>query len=168
MTIPRSALSEPARLGPDAVLRHDLADEAATQALGAALAVGLPSGVVLYLEGDLGAGKTTLARALIQQLLPGARVKSPTYSLVETYDTPRGVLHHLDLYRIADPGEFDYLGLDDAGAAWLIEWPERGGDRIPPADLVLCLRHLGDGRVAELQPATAIAAAWLAEAFPTL
>jgi tRNA threonylcarbamoyladenosine biosynthesis protein TsaE len=149
-------------------MNHLLADEAATQGLGARLAAHLPAGVVLYLDGDLGAGKTTLARALIQHLVPGARVKSPTYSLVETYDIPHGVLHHLDLYRIADPGEFDYLGLDDAGATWLIEWPERGGDRIPPADLILRLRHDGDGRVARLEAVTARAQAWLAAAFPTL
>ncbi len=140
-----------------------LPDESATRALGEALAAAMPRGAVLYLEGDLGAGKTTLARALIQALVPGARVKSPTYALVETYDTPRGELYHLDLYRIADPAELEFLGLDDARASWIIEWPERGGDRIPPPFLHLTLEHSTEGRLARLESHSGEGAEWMAQ-----
>lgn len=140
-----------------------LPDENATRALGEALAAAMPRSAVLYLEGDLGAGKTTLARALIQRLIPGARVKSPTYALVESYDTPRGMLHHLDLYRIADPGELDFLGLDDPEASWIVEWPERGGDRLPAPFLHLTLEHAPSGRRARLESHSGEGADWMAQ-----
>jgi tRNA threonylcarbamoyladenosine biosynthesis protein TsaE len=130
------------------------ADEAALRRLGVALARALEPGLVLYLQGELGAGKTTLARAIVQQLLPGARVKSPTYTLVESYATPRLVVHHLDLYRIADPEELVAIGVRDLasdGAVLLVEWPERGAGQLPAADVELVLAHAGDARQVALE-----------------
>jgi tRNA threonylcarbamoyladenosine biosynthesis protein TsaE len=128
--------------------RH-LPDEAATLALGRDMALAVPGGVVVYLHGDLGAGKTTFARAFLQALGVGERVKSPTYSLVEGYDLDQRRAFHLDLYRIADPGELEWLGLDslaEPGAIVLVEWPQRGQGALPPADLELRFRHEGLGR----------------------
>jgi len=131
-------------------LRLDDAD--ATTRAGAALARALGSKtrrvpVAIMLEGDLGAGKTTLARGLLRALGVDGPVRSPTYTLVEPYDTRIGRALHLDLYRIADPGELDFLGLDDSDVSlWLVEWPERGAGALPTADLWLRLRRDGDGR----------------------
>jgi tRNA threonylcarbamoyladenosine biosynthesis protein TsaE len=126
-----------------------LADEEATMALGRRLATALPDGLVAFLYGDLGAGKTTFARAFLKALGVGERVKSPTYSLVEGYDIGERQAFHLDLYRIADPGELEWLGLDslaEPGAIVLVEWPERGAGALPPVDLALSFRHEGSGR----------------------
>lgn len=131
-----------------------LADSAATEALGVALAGSLaararPPALVVALHGELGAGKSTLARALLRALGVVGPIRSPTYTLVERYATPLGECLHLDLYRLADPAEFDYLGLDDAhaeGVLWLVEWPQRGGDRLPPVDLRLELAVAGTSR----------------------
>ena len=140
-----------------------LADSAATDALGARLADALaasaqPPALVIALAGDLGAGKSTLARALLRRLGVGGAIRSPTYTLVERYTTAVGDCLHLDLYRLADPGEVDYLGLDDAHAQavlWLVEWPERGGDRLPAVDLVLHLRMHDGGRHLVASPRSA-------------
>lgn len=132
----------------------DLADDAATIRLGAALAAALVPGIVVHLSGELGAGKTTLARALIQALAPGTRVKSPTYTLVEPYELAPFALHHLDLYRIGDPSELDALDVRELGArgaVLLVEWPERGGSALPPADLSIALDYAGEGRRARLE-----------------
>ncbi|HEY6985755.1 MAG TPA: tRNA (adenosine(37)-N6)-threonylcarbamoyltransferase complex ATPase subunit type 1 TsaE [Rhodanobacteraceae bacterium] len=113
------------------------------------LAVAARRGGVVHLEGDLGAGKTTFARALLQALGVGERVKSPTYSLLESYRAGALDAHHLDLYRIADAGELEWLGLSDlwtAGALVLIEWPERGRGGLPEPDLVLHFAHSGAQR----------------------
>lgn len=124
-------------------------DEVATAAFGAALARALEPGLVVYLRGELGAGKTTLARALIQSLVASARVRSPTYTLIESYDDAIPPIHHLDLYRIVDADEIELLGLRelvDGGAVLLVEWPAHGGSRIPPADLDVELTVEGAGR----------------------
>ncbi len=142
-----------------------LADADATADLGARLAATLPERAVVYLEGDLGAGKTTLARALLQKLGVTGAVRSPTYTLIERYATAAGEAAHLDLYRIADPEELLYLGLDDLSASsrlWLVEWPERGRGALPPADLIVQLAVDGAGRRARLLPASAAGDAWLA------
>lgn len=135
-----------------------LSDEAATATLAQQLAAALDGGLVIYLEGPLGAGKTSFARALLTTLGVGERIKSPTYSLVEGYSTGGRPAWHLDLYRIADPGELEWLGLDalaEPEAVVLVEWPERGLGALPPADMALSLSYAGDGRLARLQPLTA-------------
>ena len=138
-----------------AVAELVLADEDATMALGGQLAGVLHAdGLVAFLHGDLGAGKTTFARAFLKALGVGERVKSPTYSLVEGYELGERQAFHLDLYRIADPGELEWLGLDslaEPGAIVLVEWPERGAGALPPVDLALSFRHEGLGRAVRLE-----------------
>ncbi|MEO7148978.1 MAG: tRNA (adenosine(37)-N6)-threonylcarbamoyltransferase complex ATPase subunit type 1 TsaE [Rhodanobacteraceae bacterium] len=150
---------------PETPRTFDLADEAATIVLAQHLAPALRGGGVLYLRGELGAGKTTFARALLQALGAGERIKSPTYSLLERYALRDGRdAFHLDLYRIAAPGEMEWLGLDelrDPQALVLVEWPERGGAALPPADLEIALEHAGGGRYARLQAVSTRAAKWL-------
>ena len=122
-----------------------LADLAATAALGARIAAGLQAGDTVTLAGDLGAGKTTLARAILEALGVDEDVPSPTFTLVQSYETPRLTIRHYDLYRLKDPREMDELGLDEAledGAA-LIEWPERGGNRLPADALSVQLEQQG-------------------------
>jgi len=111
-----------------------LPDLAATTTLGAAIAGQLAPGDAVLLSGDLGSGKTTLARAILTALGVDETVPSPTFTLVQAYETPRFPVSHYDLYRLKRPSEMDELGLDEAlddGAA-LIEWPERAEDRLPP------------------------------------
>lgn len=126
-------------------LHVDLTDLAATEAFAARLAQALQPPLVIGLIGDLGAGKTALARALIQTLAPGTRVKSPTYTLIESYELPGLQLHHLDLYRLRHPDELAELGLADLvgpRSVLLIEWPDKGGAETPPLDLALQLTRV--------------------------
>lgn len=142
-----------------------LPDEAATVALGARVAAALDGALVLYLDGDLGVGKTCFARALLRALGVDGRVKSPTYSLLESYALAHGRAWHLDLYRIADPGELEWLGLDalaEPGTLVLVEWPQHGAGSLPPADLVLHLAHAGEGRSARFEACSARGVAVLA------
>lgn len=141
-----------------------LADTEATDALGAALARTRPTPAVVHLRGDLGAGKSTLARALLRALGVTGTIRSPTYTLVERYPLDAGgEAWHLDLYRIADVGELEYLGLDaDEALLWLVEWPDRGGKALPPADLVVALVVENDGRRARITAGTPAGQAWLA------
>jgi tRNA threonylcarbamoyladenosine biosynthesis protein TsaE len=135
-------------MGGERVILHDL-DEAQLTALAGRLAPAARGGGVIHLVGELGAGKTTFARALLAALGVGERVKSPTYSLIESYRAADLDAHHLDLYRIADPGELEWLGLADLcgpHALLLIEWPERGAGALPRPDLVLDLLHAGSMR----------------------
>lgn len=135
----------------------------ATDALGMRLALTRPAQAVVHLHGDLGAGKSTLARALLRTLGVQGAIRSPTYTLVERYPLAEGgEAWHLDLYRIADPGELEFLGLDGAEARlWLVEWPERGRGWLPRADLTIELGQRGEGRVAQLIPGSAIGQGWL-------
>jgi tRNA threonylcarbamoyladenosine biosynthesis protein TsaE len=146
-------------------LRMDfvLADADATVRLAAALAATQPAQAVVLLHGDLGAGKSTLARGWLRTLGVEGAIRSPTYTLVEHYPLPAGGKGlHLDLYRIGDARELDFLGLDDAGATlWLVEWPERGRGALPPADLEIDLAVAGTGRSAGLVPLSPAGEAWL-------
>ena len=134
---------------------HSLPDAAATAALGAALAGALgpqPRGVI-WLLGDLGAGKTTLARGLLEALGVTGRIRSPTYTLMEPYDLGGSSVLHMDLYRLADPLELQNLGLADYPPQqhlWLVEWPEKGGGLLSAADLKVDLKVAGEGRQAHL------------------
>ena len=171
-------------------MRLNLPDPNATDALGAALAASRPSPAVLYLHGDLGAGKSTLARAMLRALGVRGAIRSPTYTLIERYTLDNSRLDnsrldsnrldrsrlasgqgdaadeavHLDLYRIAAAAELEFLGLDDLAAQaalWLIEWPERGGSALPPADLHVRLALAGEGRDSVLESASATGLLWL-------
>lgn len=133
-----------------------LPDPDATGALGCWLADRLRAGDVLLLQGPIGAGKTHLARALIQHRLAADHraedVPSPTFTLVQVYDTAAGEIWHADLYRLTHPQEVVELGLDEAfsTALCLIEWPDRLGSLTPPQALTLTLTADGDGRLATL------------------
>ena len=146
------------------MLERYLNSAAATEALGARLASALAPGCVLYLRGDLGAGKTTLARGLLRGLGHPGTVKSPTFTLVEPYQLGRWRLFHWDLYRLADPEELEYLGLRDqidGEAVLLIEWPERGQGALPRADVAVWLEYLGEQRGVRWEARSALGAAVL-------
>lgn len=138
----------------DTCAQHaQLADTAATEALGAALAPALEPGLVIYLSGDLGAGKTTLTRGLLRALGHTGSVKSPTYNLIEVYVVSRIALYHFDFYRFADADEFLEAGLDEyfgnAGVC-LVEWADKAQPHLPAPDLEIRLRVAGAGRQAEI------------------
>jgi tRNA threonylcarbamoyladenosine biosynthesis protein TsaE len=143
-----------------------LPDAAATDALGAALAGAAPVRAVVYLQGPLGAGKSSLARAWLRALGVTGAIKSPTYTLVERYPLPGGQAAHLDLYRLAAASELDFLGLDELAAEaglWLVEWPERGAGGLPAPDLSLTLALDGPGRRLRAEAGSAAGAEWLAK-----
>jgi tRNA threonylcarbamoyladenosine biosynthesis protein TsaE len=132
----------------------ELPDEAATLALGASLAAALKPGWVVYLRGDLGAGKTTLVRGILRALGYAGRVKSPTYTLLESYVLSKFTLQHYDLYRMIDPREWLDAGFrDDCNATTLciVEWPEKAKGLLPKPDLEIGLRMAGEGRTAHIQ-----------------
>lgn len=136
--------------------RLDLSDLAATERLGAALAALLQTrrGGVVTLHGNLGAGKTTLARACLRALGATGAIKSPTYTLVEPYTLGATRILHMDLYRLSEPEELYGLGVFDeppSHAWWLVEWPEKGGALLPPATLEVHLSAAGLGREALLR-----------------
>jgi len=143
----------------------DLPDEATMLALGAELAAVCPEGgLVVHLTGDLGAGKTTLSRGLLRALGHSGAVKSPTYTLVESYQPGGRVVHHFDLYRLTDPEELEYLGLDeyfDGQSLCLVEWPERGAGVLKSPDLAIRLTVAGEGREACLQALSDAGRVWL-------
>ncbi len=139
-----------------------LPDNDATETLGQALARTRPAAAVVHLQGDLGAGKSTLARALLRTLGVAGAIRSPTYTLVERYPVEGGEAWHLDLYRIGDAGELEVLGLDEGAAVlWLVEWPERGAAALPAPDLHVALAVEGTGRSASLSGASAVGEQWL-------
>lgn len=120
--------------------------------------------VVIYLQGDLGAGKTTFARALIQGLGYPGRVKSPTYGLLESYQAGGFDFLHLDLYRIQDPGELEYLAIPDQftdQGVLLVEWPEKAASVLPSADIYLKFNEIEKGRSLEAQASSALGIAVL-------
>jgi tRNA threonylcarbamoyladenosine biosynthesis protein TsaE len=144
--------------------RRHLADEAATLAFGAQLAQELKAGMTFYLEGDLGAGKTTLVRGILRALGFGGRVKSPTYTLAESYSLPAFELYHFDLYRMHDPREWMDAGfrdVDDGQVVSLIEWPEKAAGWLPPPDVIIRLTIQDEAREAECEAASPRGARYL-------
>lgn len=134
-------------------LSVDLADAAATEKLGAELAQFIEPDWIIYLYGELGAGKTTLVRGLLRQLGYQGNVKSPTYTLLEPYHFTDFSVFHFDLYRIADPDELEFIGLRDLlnqNHILLIEWPQQGEGVLPAADISLTLNYNNNGRIASL------------------
>ncbi|MCY3803437.1 MAG: tRNA (adenosine(37)-N6)-threonylcarbamoyltransferase complex ATPase subunit type 1 TsaE [Gammaproteobacteria bacterium] len=127
-----------------------LENETSTLGFGASVARLSYPPLVIHLRGDLGTGKTTFARGFIRALGHSGRVKSPTFSLQESYVLEQAALFHFDLYRIQDPAELEFIGIRDAAGEadtiCLIEWPERGAGEIPEADVELVFRYAGEGR----------------------
>jgi tRNA threonylcarbamoyladenosine biosynthesis protein TsaE len=118
---------------------HEAPTDADMQALGAKLALQVPRGTVIYLQGSLGAGKTTFTRGFLRGLGYEGKVKSPTYTLVEPYHTKKYEVYHFDLYRLNSPDELLAIGIEDyfnPESVCLIEWPDKGETRLPPADLI--------------------------------
>lgn len=154
---------------PQAPFEFDLPDNTATEAVGAALAKSFPgasAGAVVHLRGELGSGKTTCARSLLHALGVTAVIRSPTYTLVDTYSVASLTCVHVDLYRVQTSTEVEELGLRDMtgpGSLMLIEWPEKGGGAVPPADLNLQLVYQGEARCAALSAGTGLGKAWLAK-----
>ncbi len=131
------------------MIELDLHDPEAQIAFGARLAACLPAPCVIYLEGDLGTGKTTLTRGILSGLGHPGAVRSPTYTLIEPYQIGDRAVYHLDLYRLTDREELEYLGLFDLlgeESRWIIEWPDRGAGLLPPPDLRVQIDHLSEGR----------------------
>ena len=164
-----------------ASLDFDLPDSGAMDALGAGLARAFPAawaatvagaaegarqGAVVHLRGELGSGKTTCARSLLHTLGVLGQVRSPTYTLVDTYSVGQLNCAHVDLYRVVSSTEVEELGLRDLtgpGYLMLIEWPEKGGAAVPPADLDLQLTYAGEARVASLRAVSGVGERWLAK-----
>jgi tRNA threonylcarbamoyladenosine biosynthesis protein TsaE len=150
---------------------------AQTEALGAALARAMPQPhhgpAMLYLEGELGAGKTTLARGFLRGRGYAGRVRSPTFALVECYELAHLVVAHVDLYRLIEPRDLEGLGLRDLaspGHVWLVEWPRRALGKLPPPDLCIELRMTPEGEAREVRVSaqSPFGTSWLAAAVEIL
>ena len=134
---------------PPPVLSVDLPDASSTEHWAGQLAHAATAPLAIYLEGDLGAGKTTFSRGFLRGLGFSGSVKSPTYTLIEPYEVGGVAVFHCDLYRLADPGELEYLGLGDhfaERAIMLIEWPARGGALLPAPDVKIQFEVTPEGR----------------------
>ncbi|WP_372758715.1 tRNA (adenosine(37)-N6)-threonylcarbamoyltransferase complex ATPase subunit type 1 TsaE [Litorivivens sp.] len=136
-----------------------LANEAATVAAGERLGHAAQPGTVLFLEGDLGAGKTTFCRGFLRAFRYSGAVKSPTYTLVEPYELSAGLIYHFDLYRLGDPEELEYMGIRDYignHSICLIEWPERGVGVLPTPDIRVRIETDGSARTLQIESASAL------------
>lgn len=152
-------------------LQRYLADETETDALALQLAPAVQAGGRIYLEGDLGAGKTAFARALLRGIGVTGRIKSPTFTLVEPYKVSNLYCYHFDFYRFNDPREWLDAGFRDAlqdDALVLIEWAERAGGALPVPDLNVAFAYEGAGRGVTLTAATVRGQAWLTNIFPDI
>ena len=132
------------------MLERKATTEVDTERLGAALAPQLRAGLVLFLHGNLGAGKTTFVRGLLRGLGHHEAVKSPTYTLVEPYQLAGHRIFHFDLYRLKDPEELEFLGIRDyleGNSICLVEWAERGAGLLPAPDLDITIERQEEGRV---------------------
>lgn len=149
-------------------LEYFLADESETIAVGGGLAKVLlsqdeqsekaQSALIVYLNGDLGAGKTTLTRGFVRGMGHQGNVKSPTYTLVEPYELPPWQVYHFDLYRLSDPEELEYMGIRDyfaENSCCFIEWPEKGAGILAKADIVIELAYKDEQRTIELSALSA-------------
>jgi len=144
-------------------LEYRLTDEAATVAIGGSLAKVLQwqidqqqaqQSLVVFLNGDLGAGKTTLTRGFVRGMGHQGNVKSPTYTLVEPYELPPWQVYHFDLYRLADPEELEYMGIRDYfsdNCCCFIEWPEKGAGLLANADIIINMVYQGEQRIIDLR-----------------
>ncbi len=139
------------------MFKRYLQDQAATEAFGGQLAAACKGGLLVFLHGHLGAGKTTLVRGFLRASGHSGPVKSPTYALIEPYITADGNLYHLDLYRLADAEELEWIGIRDLfedESICLVEWPERGAGILPEADLHVYLQAEGSGREIRVEAAS--------------
>lgn len=151
-------------------LYFSLPDEAATLALGGRLGHALEAGLSIWLQGDLGAGKTTLTRGVLRELGFPGRVKSPTYTLVELYSLSRFNLYHFDLYRFADPDEWEDAGFREyfnPTSVCLVEWPDKAGGRLPQPDLLVRFDIPDAGRFVRIEGLTEAGRACIARLIST-
>ncbi|NVK75494.1 MAG: tRNA (adenosine(37)-N6)-threonylcarbamoyltransferase complex ATPase subunit type 1 TsaE [Oceanospirillaceae bacterium] len=138
-------------------LEKDVFGEEAMEALGVAFSSALKAGMVVYLEGDLGMGKTTMVRGILRGLGYQGPVKSPTYTIVEPYELSTMEAYHFDLYRVSDPEELEFMGVRDyfsEGSVCLIEWAEMGRGILPEADVMISLGLIKQGRNVLLESQT--------------
>ncbi|MEL4429988.1 tRNA (adenosine(37)-N6)-threonylcarbamoyltransferase complex ATPase subunit type 1 TsaE [Shewanella mangrovisoli] len=138
-------------------LTFQLNNEDETIAVGQKLARHIQAPLTLYLTGDLGAGKTTLSRGLIQGLGHKGAVKSPTYTLVEPYELDGVEIYHFDLYRLNDPEELEFMGIRDYftdSSLCIVEWPDKGHGLLPDADIHLHLNYVNQGREIQIRALT--------------
>lgn len=145
-----------------------LKNEIETTAIGAKVATCLQGGEVIYLKGELGTGKTTFVRGALHELGFTGNVKSPTYTIVEPYSIDNHVIYHFDLYRLDDPEELESLGIRDycdGQSICFFEWPEKGGNLLPNADISLLLSYTEEGRNVELTTISEVGKSILATAF---
>lgn len=136
-------------------MKHRVDNAHEMQLLGSALAHKLEDGALIFLEGDLGTGKTTFVRGLLRGLGHHGAVRSPTYTLIEPYELRGRFVYHIDLYRLTSPEELEYLGARDfltADSVYLVEWPDRATGALPKPDLRIRLAYAGSGRTVEFSP----------------